>query len=267
MLREPARACAARARERDEELQSTIEELETTNEELQSTNEELETTNEELQSTNEELETMNEELQSTNEELETMNDELRDRGGRDAALERVPHVGARQRPAGGRRRGPRAAHCRLELHATELLGLRDDEVEGEHLLNLDVGLPVATLREPVRRVLAGARGETVTTEGHNRRGQPVTYTIGFGPLDGGGADIPVGAILLLTAERRGSTGLAGRDAVVACRPVRPGRRAEGFLAQVLPVVPTIVVEGAASGAGSSSRPDAATRELLHPWLR
>ena len=60
-----------------EELQSTVEELETTNEELQSTNEELETTNEELQSTNEELETMNEELQSTNEELETINDELR----------------------------------------------------------------------------------------------------------------------------------------------------------------------------------------------
>ncbi len=56
-----------------------MEELETTNEELQSTNEELETTNEELQSTNEELETMNEELHSTNEELETINDELRQR--------------------------------------------------------------------------------------------------------------------------------------------------------------------------------------------
>ena len=62
-----------------EELQSTNEELETTNEELQSTVEELETTNEELQSTNEELETMNEELQSTNEELTTINDELRRR--------------------------------------------------------------------------------------------------------------------------------------------------------------------------------------------
>ena len=62
-----------------EELQSTNEELETTNEELQSTVEELETTNEELQSTNEELETMNEELQSTNDELQTINDALRDR--------------------------------------------------------------------------------------------------------------------------------------------------------------------------------------------
>ncbi|MCU1307286.1 MAG: Chemotaxis protein methyltransferase CheR [Acidobacteriaceae bacterium] len=62
-----------------EELQSANEELETTNEELQSTNEELETTNEELQSTNEELETTNEELQSLNEELENMNEELEHR--------------------------------------------------------------------------------------------------------------------------------------------------------------------------------------------
>jgi two-component system CheB/CheR fusion protein len=62
-----------------EELQSANEELETTNEELQSTNEELETTNEELQSSNEELETTNEELQSLNEELETTNEELAER--------------------------------------------------------------------------------------------------------------------------------------------------------------------------------------------
>ena len=63
----------------NEELRSTNEELETANEELQSTNEELETTNEELQSTNEELETANEELQSLNEELENMNEELEHR--------------------------------------------------------------------------------------------------------------------------------------------------------------------------------------------
>src|SRR5207245_734429 len=59
-----------------EELQSTNEELETTNEELQSTNEELETTNEELQSTNEELETTVEELQVANAELGTLNAQL-----------------------------------------------------------------------------------------------------------------------------------------------------------------------------------------------
>jgi len=54
-------------------LQSTNEELETTNEELQSTNEELETTNEELQSLNEELETTNEELSSRTRELDEVN--------------------------------------------------------------------------------------------------------------------------------------------------------------------------------------------------
>ena len=185
-----------------EELQSTVEELETTNEELQSTNEELETTNEELQSTNEELETMNEELQSTNEELETMNDELRDRTDEtlrsNSFLTSV--LASVQQAVVVVNRDMRVVAW--SSHATELLGLRDDEVEGEHLLNLDVGLPVATLREPVRRVLAGAPGETVTTEGHNRRGQPVSYTIGFAPL-ADGADVPAGAILLLTAERSG----------------------------------------------------------------
>jgi two-component system, chemotaxis family, CheB/CheR fusion protein len=60
-----------------EQLQDTIEQLETSNEELQSLNEEMQTSNEELQATNEELETSNEELQATNEELSTVNDELR----------------------------------------------------------------------------------------------------------------------------------------------------------------------------------------------
>ena len=90
-----SRTPSASSRAAYEELQSTNEELETTNEELQSTIEELETTNEELQSTNEELETMNEELQSTNEELETMNDELRHRtlelNEMNAFLETAPH--------------------------------------------------------------------------------------------------------------------------------------------------------------------------------
>jgi two-component system CheB/CheR fusion protein len=54
-------------------LQSTNEELETTNEELQSTNEELETTNEELHSLNEELETTNDELEMRTRELDEIN--------------------------------------------------------------------------------------------------------------------------------------------------------------------------------------------------
>ncbi|MDP3996091.1 MAG: CheR family methyltransferase [bacterium] len=70
----------------DEELSSTIDQLQslietrdTANEELRSAHEEVMSANEELQSTNEELETTKEELQSTNEELATLNSELQHR--------------------------------------------------------------------------------------------------------------------------------------------------------------------------------------------
>jgi two-component system CheB/CheR fusion protein len=62
-----------------EDLQSTIEEVETANEELKASNEEIMSINEELQSANEELETSKEELQSLNEELSTVNAQLQDK--------------------------------------------------------------------------------------------------------------------------------------------------------------------------------------------
>jgi chemotaxis methyl-accepting protein methylase len=58
------------------ELQTTREEMQTSQEELRSTNEEMQSSNEELQSTNEELTTSKEEMQSLNEELQTVNTEL-----------------------------------------------------------------------------------------------------------------------------------------------------------------------------------------------
>src|SRR5207253_1289561 len=146
-----------------DELQATVEELETTNEELQSTNEEIETTNEELQSTNEELETMNEELQSTNEELETINDELHQRTDElnevNAFLESV---------LGGLDSGVVVLDNELRIQAWngaayDLWGLRGEEVVGQHFLNLDIGLPTEQLRKPIRDALAGdARGRIVT---------------------------------------------------------------------------------------------------------
>jgi two-component system CheB/CheR fusion protein len=63
-------------RAKDEYIQSTREEMDTSNEELKSSNEEMQSVNEELQATNEELETSKEELQSVNEELATVNAEL-----------------------------------------------------------------------------------------------------------------------------------------------------------------------------------------------
>lgn len=58
------------------DLRSTIGELETVNEELQAANEELLTANEELQSSNEELQSVNEELYTVNSEFQQKLDEL-----------------------------------------------------------------------------------------------------------------------------------------------------------------------------------------------
>jgi len=183
-----------------EELQSTNEELETTNEELQSTIEELETTNEELQSTNEELETMNEELQSTNEELETLNDELQRRSGdlndANAHLSSVLT-------------GLRAAVVVVDRDMLvqlwnrsmeDMWGLRADEVQGQPLLNLDMGLPVEQLKAPVRAVIEGrTAGHEVVLEALNRRGRAVRCRVATTPLLSLGREIR-GSVIVIEEE-------------------------------------------------------------------
>jgi two-component system CheB/CheR fusion protein len=181
-----------------EELQSTNEELETTNEELQSTVEELETTNEELQSTNEELETMNEELQSANDELQTTNEELRDRtieitdlnafkesilGSLEAAMivldrDLIVQVWTRQ--------------------AHELWGLRADETVGQHLLNLDSGLPTAELHPWLRTVITGQQTAVIGRHMRavNRRGRPVELRVTVTALQTD-SDLPAGVLILM----------------------------------------------------------------------
>lgn len=162
-----------------EELQSTNEELETTNEELQSSNEELETTNEELQSTNEELETMNEELQSTNEELQTVNDELQERS---QALNRSNTF--LEAILASLDRGVIVLNREFVIQAwntqaEELWGLRADETVGRHLLNLDIGLPLEELRQPLRACIAGEMNEAseFTLNAINRRGRRIECRI------------------------------------------------------------------------------------------
>jgi two-component system CheB/CheR fusion protein len=173
-----------------EELQSTNEELETTNEELQSSNEELETTNEELQSTNEELETMNEELQSTNEELQTVNDELHnsaeERNRSNAFLEAI---------LASLDRGVVVVDHELVIlawnrQAEELWGIRSDEAVGRHLLNLDIGLPLDELRQPLRDCMAGSLDHATdfTLSAINRRGRRIECYITCTALSGPGAD-------------------------------------------------------------------------------
>jgi two-component system, chemotaxis family, CheB/CheR fusion protein len=180
-----------------EELQSTNEELETTNEELQSTVEELETTNEELQSTNEELETMNEELQSTNEELQTLNDELRQRGEdlntANAFLQSI---------LSSLKGGVAVVDDEFRIlawnrQAVELWGLREQEVDGKHLLNLDIGLPLDQVRPLLRGCMSGnGESHTLTLDAVNRRGKPIRCQVTCTPLVGGNDNVR-GAILVM----------------------------------------------------------------------
>jgi two-component system CheB/CheR fusion protein len=187
-----------------EELQSTNEELETTNEELQSTVEELETTNEELQSTNEELETMNEELQSTNEELQTMNDELRTRGDELNSSNAFLHSILTSLQGG-------VAVVDRELRvlawneaAEDLWGMREQEVRGQHFLNLDIGLPVDGLRTALRKCIGGESiGPGLTLDAVNRRGKSIRCRVTCTPLRGPTEEMQ-GAILHMEEHADGA---------------------------------------------------------------
>jgi two-component system CheB/CheR fusion protein len=186
-----------------ESLERSRNELETAYEELQSTAEELETTNEELQSTNEELETTNEELQSTNEELETMNDELRSRSDDlnevNAFLESI---------LGSFHAAVVVVDAELRVQAwndqaSELWGLRIEEVLGQHLLNLDIGLPVAKLRDPIRASVATGTPDELVLEALNRRGRTIACTVTISPLRGAKGDLR-GAIILMDDGEEGA---------------------------------------------------------------
>ena len=117
---------------------------------------------------------MNEELQSTNEELQTINDELRQRGEElNAANAFLQSVMASLRG------GVAVVDRELRLlawgrHAEELWGLRLGEVSGQHLLNLDIGLPVERLRPALKACLSGDSAiEQVVVDAVNRRGRPI----------------------------------------------------------------------------------------------
>jgi two-component system CheB/CheR fusion protein len=182
-----------------EELQSANEELQTTNEELQSTVEELETTNEELQSSNEELETMNEELESTNTELQAINSDLETSS---ADLESFRRFTDSVFSTLGLAVIALDAELKVtswNLGAEEMWGLRATEVIGQAFFGLDIGLPLAEIVEPVKRVLAqGAGVLDLQVEAVNRRGRKVRCRISCVPIGPHGGTT-VGLALVIDA--------------------------------------------------------------------
>jgi two-component system CheB/CheR fusion protein len=160
-----------------------VQELETTNEELQSTNEELETTNEELQSTNEEMETMNEELQSTNAEMQTINTELSRR------TEELKQANMSLNSIlGSLRVGVVVVDRSLKVQewnrqAQELWGLRADEVRGKPLMDLDIGLPVEKLKGTIHACMSGeSPHQEAVLDATNRRGKRMSCQVICSPL-------------------------------------------------------------------------------------
>jgi two-component system CheB/CheR fusion protein len=147
---------------------------------------------------------MNEELQSTNEELQTINDELRQRG--DELNLANAFLGSVLRSL---QSGVAVVDRELKLlawnrQAEELWGIRADEVSGNHLLNLDIGLPVAQLRPALRACLAGESEvqQVVLDAVINRRGRPIRCQVTCTPLHGATDEIR-GAIILMDELKAG----------------------------------------------------------------
>src|SRR3712207_5722327 len=137
---------------------------------------------------------MNEELQSSNEELETTDEELRARGieldEANVFMDTIlTSMGVGVMVVDGEQR-VRVWNAQSE----KLWGLRADEVGGEHLLGLDIGLPVDGLRTGLREALTdGAERAEVTLDAVDRRGRAFACQVTIVPLRRG--DAPAAVVL------------------------------------------------------------------------
>jgi two-component system CheB/CheR fusion protein len=69
-------------------------------------------------------------------------------------------------------------------HGSEdLWGVRQDEVQGQHFLNLDIGLPSDQLRPALREAMSGQNGtQSTVIQATNRRGRTVSCRVTCSPL-------------------------------------------------------------------------------------
>lgn len=85
--------------------------------------------------------------------------------------------------------------------ARELWGVTPEEAEDEHLLSLDIGLPLDKLRVQIRDTLTGKSArEEVVLDATNRRGKPFQCRVTFLPLGGSDGDgATAGVIMMMEA--------------------------------------------------------------------
>ena len=115
---------------------------------------------------------MNDELHSTNEELRTTTDEV-------GALNRFMNGVLSSFRVGVVVVDPELRILAWNDAAEDLWGIREDEARGQHLLGLDIGLPVVELQPLLRHQVVGdgEPHETVELDAVNRRGRQVRVRV------------------------------------------------------------------------------------------
>jgi two-component system CheB/CheR fusion protein len=82
--------------------------------------------------------------------------------------------------------------------AEDLWGVRTDEAVGEHLMNLDIGLPVEQLRQPIRAQLADPDSEPaeLVLDAVNRRGRALQVRVTLTHLQDHGGTTPAAMVAM-----------------------------------------------------------------------
>jgi two-component system, chemotaxis family, CheB/CheR fusion protein len=158
----------------------------------------LETAYAELQSTNEELATTNKELQSMNDELHSSHQALRERQDDVDRLNRFMTSVLGSMSSGVVVVDSRLTVLAWNARAEELWGIRTDEALGAHLMNLDFGLPVDQLRQPIRSQLRGIDPDprTLVLDAVDRRGRAVQVRVTLTTLHDQGSATPAAVIAM-----------------------------------------------------------------------
>jgi two-component system CheB/CheR fusion protein len=149
---------------------------------------------------------MNEELQSMNDELQFSNEALRDH---QEEVERLNRFMAAV--LGSMHSGVAVVDADMRIlawnsRAEDLWGVRTDEAVGAHLMNLDIGLPVEQLRQPLRSQLASHEAEpaVLVLDAVNRRGRALQVQVTLTHIRDHGDATPA-AMLMMEVVPGGTT--------------------------------------------------------------
>jgi two-component system CheB/CheR fusion protein len=82
--------------------------------------------------------------------------------------------------------------------ADALWGVRPEEAVGEHLMNLDIGLPVEKLRQPLRLHLSDSEKDpsTVVLDAVNRRGRSLQVRVTVTHVQDDGESRPAAMLVM-----------------------------------------------------------------------